>query len=381
MKTLIRNTIIGLILLSALSLAWGDQMPARRLLAREGKGYLERVGTQLVLHLRGTPKEMGHQYGVLLREDIRANFRTLDRKGLWGLVPLHVLRKGLLDVVWQRESPFIPARYLEEMKALAAGAGVSFNKVRRLNSLPELFHCSGFALFGGATKDGALYHGRVLDYVVKMGLQDHNVVIITEPDGAIPYASVSYAGMVGVITGMNREGVSLGEMGGAGFGHWRGMPMSLLMRRALEEAHTLADAQRIFRTSRRTCQYFYVIGDSKIPGAVGVAATQKDIFFVQPNQAVKVLNVPIKDAVVLSLGDRYRTLTSRITRQWGNIDAAAARDLMRRPVARGDNLHCVLMAPKTQELWVAHASHTGQPASEQPYQYLNIEELMRHEPL
>ena len=33
-------------------------------------------------------------------------------------------------------------------------------------------NCSGFALFGSATKGGKLYHGRVLDYMTTIGLQD-----------------------------------------------------------------------------------------------------------------------------------------------------------------------------------------------------------------
>ena len=49
---------------------------------------------------------------------------------------------------------------------------------------------------------------------------------------------------------------------------------------------------------------------------------------------------------------------------------------MRRPVAMAHCLHTVLMSPRTGELWVAHATSDGQPASEQAYTYLNVRELM-----
>ena len=44
------------------------------------------------------------------------------------------------------------------------------------------------------------------------------------------------------------------------------------------------------------------------------------------------------------------------------------------------NLHSGLMSPKPAELWVAYATTTGEPASEQPYTYLNVKEIMAKEP-
>ena len=38
----------------------------RVLLGREGKGFLESIDGQLVLHTEGTPREMGFQHGKLL---------------------------------------------------------------------------------------------------------------------------------------------------------------------------------------------------------------------------------------------------------------------------------------------------------------------------
>ena len=83
------------------------------------------------------------------------------------------------------------------------------------NFLPELFHCSGFAVMNSATTDGTLYHGRVLDYKCDWHLQDHAVLIVAEPDGGIPFVNVTYAGFIGSVTGMNVKHVSIGEMGGA----------------------------------------------------------------------------------------------------------------------------------------------------------------------
>jgi hypothetical protein len=45
-------------------------------------------------------------------------------------------------------------RYLREMDAIAVAAGLDAEEVRLANFFPELFHCSGFAVFGEATGGG-----------------------------------------------------------------------------------------------------------------------------------------------------------------------------------------------------------------------------------
>ena len=95
-----------------------------------------------------------------------------------------------------------------------------------------MFHCSGFALSGSATKDGTLYHGRILDYGCDWRLQEHAVLTVAEPEGKIPFVNVTYAGFIGIVTGMNAKKVSIGEMGGEGLGHWEGVPMAFLVRMA-----------------------------------------------------------------------------------------------------------------------------------------------------
>ena len=55
-------------------------------------------------------------------------------------------------------------------------------EARLANFFPELFHCSGFSLFGNATVGGRMYHGRVLDYMRGVGLEQNAVVIVYQPD-------------------------------------------------------------------------------------------------------------------------------------------------------------------------------------------------------
>jgi len=332
-----------------------------------GSGRLVVRNGQRVALLQGTPLEVGYQHGKLLA----AEARRLADSVLYvaGIYYTVTKRRWFLDVLrdaWKRLEPHTPREYLDEMQGLANGSGLSPEEVRLANAFPELFHCSGFALFGKATVGGKLLHGRVLDYMTELGFQREAVVFVVKKRGAIPFANVGYAGFIGSVSGMNARQVAFGEMGGGGEGQWDGTPMAILMRMGLERARTLDEAIALFRDARRTCEYYYVISDGKGPSAVGVSATAGKIEFVRPGQPHPKLPTPLDDTVLMSAGERYRHLVERVKAKYGKIDERAALDLMKRPVAMRSNLHDVLFVPQDLVFYVANARGRS-PACDQPY--------------
>ena len=198
--------------------------------------------------------------------------------------------------------------------------------------------------------------------------------------GRIPFVNVSYAGFIGSVTGMNARHVSIGEMGGGGIGHWRGMPMALLVREALETGKDLDGAIAVFRDHPRTCQYFYVVADGNTNRAVGMEASWNRFRTIQPGQADPLLPKPVKDCVLLSAGKRYDELVRRAKAGHGKFDAAAALHLMDCPVAMKSNLHDVLFAPASTKFWVANATADLKPAAEQKYHSFQLSELLARRP-
>ncbi|MCA9064834.1 MAG: peptidase C45 acyl-coenzyme A:6-aminopenicillanic acid acyl-transferase, partial [Planctomycetaceae bacterium] len=222
-------------------------------------GRLQWIEGQRVATLWGTPEEIGTAHGQLLRAEAVRCIESV----LYTFGTAHVIRTGRwfrhdLDAAYARLSPHIPERHKTETRALAAALELDADQVEALNVFPELFHCSGFAVFGTATKDGTLYHGRVLDYMTTIGLQDACVTLIVRPNDHLAFANVGYAGFIGSVSGMNSAAVSLGEMGGRGEGNWDGVPMATLMRRALEECSTLQEVKSLWSNNPRTCEYYYV---------------------------------------------------------------------------------------------------------------------------
>lgn len=339
-------------------------------------GEMRWIDGQRVVLLKGSPEEVGRAHGELLRAEAG---RCIDSV-LYTFGTAQTIRTGRwfrndLDAAYKRLAPHIPERHKRETRAMAAALDLDPELVEALNVFPELFHCSGFAVFGSATADGKLYHGRVLDYMTTIGLQDSATTFIVKVDGQIPFANVGYAGFIGSVSGMNTEAISLGEMGGRGEGQWDGIPMATLMRRALEECSTLDEVMDLWKNSPRTCEYYYVFADGKTNRAVGVSALPDSIEFIHPGQTHARLGEGIADAVVLSAGSRLEKLRERVTQKHGQIDAEVGMWLMSRPVAMESNLHNVLFIPADGILYVANADHKH-PAAERPYVKLNLKELL-----
>ena len=341
-------------------------------------GELRLKDGQLLVLLSGTPTEIGTAHGRLLAPLVE---RTVDSTlYLVGLV--ESIEKGVwfqkdLEEAWTRVSPFIPPSQLEEMAALASACpGLSWREMRLANIFPEYFHCSGFALFGRATRGGELYHGRVLDYMTEIGLQHAAVTFVVRPARGHGFLNVGYAGFIGSVSGMNECRVSLGEMGGGGRYQWDGMPMAAMMRHALETCGTLDEVKRFWSSSPRTCEYYYVFADGKIPSAVAVQATPGEIVFLAPGESHPRLGDGIADAVVLSAGRRLAHLRQRVLDGHGTFDASGAIRLMDRPVAMRSNLHNALFMPQSLQVWIAHADE-GKPAAERPYVRYDLEPLLK----
>jgi hypothetical protein len=323
---------------------------------------------------------MGRQQGELLTKELHDVVdRIVYGVGVGSSFPKGRWFFGEIEAAHKRLSPFISDRTYREIDAMADAAGINRQEARLSNFFPELFHCSGFSLTGDATVGGRMYHGRILDYLKGVGLEQYAVVMVYQPDVGNAWVNCGYAGFIGSVTAMNARGISIGEMGGRGEGDWDGKPMAQLVREVMEQAGTLDEAIEIMRKGPRTCAYYYVISDGKTRQAVGIAATPTKFDVVHLGEAHPQLPDAVKDCVLLSAGDRYKTLVKRVKEGYGHFDAARARALMTRPVAMTSCIQAVLFAPDTLDFWVANADSQN-VASHTRYTHYNLHELLTAPP-
>ena len=147
------------------------------------------------------------------------------------------------------------------------------------NPLVSRAGCTAFGAWGGATDNGHLITGRNFDWEAAEVFSTNRIVEMCEPDDGIPFISLSWAGMAGVVSGMNRAGVSVTINGApSGLPKETATPVAIVARDVMQHAHNLAEAIAIVRQARVFVSTLWLVG-SKTDGRFVVvektpAATQ-----------------------------------------------------------------------------------------------------------
>ena len=371
-----------------------------------------------IIHLSGSPYAMGYQHGSVLRKQVQAsvaNVMAFVNRGLGIPVVGGWLARRALDRAWAKMEPFIPTRYSEELEGLADGAGIPLKTLRRVHALPERMAttCASFAAFGQATQDGRMIQARNLDWAIRADVQRYAAVFVHRPAGRIPFVSAGWLGFMGVISGINRQGISVGEIGaGTADSTLEGIPMPFLLRRVLEESDRLDQAVSLVQAAPRTGGYNYLFADAAEKKAAALETTRRRCAVFWADQegekardnpyAVLVPNAIFRSDWALdpevrdsqwacggnpkrpgleppigskAYGVRYWGQGQLIRRFYGKIDPETAMAIAR-AIAPSSNIQSVVYA--FPEMWVANAAGR-KAAALGKYVQLDLRDLLKKE--
>jgi hypothetical protein len=125
-----------------------------------------------------------------------------------------------------------------------------------------LIGCTSFALTGEAAENGHTLLGRAFDFEAGRLFDEHKAVFLVRETGKIPYASVAWPGLVGVVTGMNEAGVALVVHGGrAREVRSSGEPLVHTMREVMAGARTTEEALAILRAREPMVSHIVMLAD------------------------------------------------------------------------------------------------------------------------
>jgi hypothetical protein len=345
-----------------------------------GKGRLEVLPSGLaVLHVAGTPEEMGEQHGLLLKDAVRALVKDYLPKVLRGARENALARARLLE-------KRIPERHLREMKALAKAAEVEYDDILLGSVVVELFGlnmCSGAAASGPATADGRTIVGRNLEWPDHGILGQYGLVIAARPEGRRPFLSAGFPALTGVVTGMNGDGLFTAElvvMNGPptdAAAALKGVPYPILQRRILEECGTLEAAKALVAGSPRTVAQNLLLADP-VAGAVLECGADRCTVRPQKGGIVAVTNYydeadapPAGDPRYAGLCERFAAMASeKVT---ADSMEEAVRGASDKGLAAMLNLQCGVFCPGTLEVRV---SLGRPPAAKKPMTTLDGAKLL-----
>lgn len=229
-------------------------------------GSLYKSGMLNVLDLRGTYRQMGRQYGYLLKDQLNDLYRIaieeyfIGKKGL-SYETLNDTATALFNLY--------PNRFKEVIYGMAETSGMSTDKHILLNGL-ELYGmisgCSAIAAWGDYTKGGPLIFGRNYDWFDSYKeFAKYLTVTVLNVDSGIPCAIVTFAGIIYATTGINKEGLFLelnnGLPSGGELSYSNRVPAIINLLAFLLDYSTMEQLNAAFNSTRSNFTFIISVAD------------------------------------------------------------------------------------------------------------------------
>ncbi len=126
-----------------------------------------------------------------------------------------------------------------------------------------LVGCSSFAAWGDKSEDGTLILGRNFDFYAGDEFAKDKIVAFVKPEKGYPFMMVTWAGMIGVCSGMNNEGLSVTiNAGKSKIPLIAKTPISILTREILQYAKNIDEAIAIAKKRKVFVSESIMIGSA-----------------------------------------------------------------------------------------------------------------------
>ena len=323
-----------------------------------------------VVSLYGTWREMGRQYGMLMKDRLDEVFFFVNTIIEYSVGNAEKARS--IVAVQTAQTPYRIREFFEgaaETSGLTTEQLQAVNAVERIGGLPK---CSAAFCWGEYTS-GPLVIGRNYDYSDAFGLlKDDVVVTVYHPaDGSLATATVGYAGEIYAVNAINEKGIFLELNNGKPSANIKSPNSRITGTTALFsemfEADELEDWDLFFNTTNCSSSYIINVADSSRALSyewcpVDVKQGGKDLpdgllvstnYYVNPDWLFAVPS----DAASWEGLTRRKNLIALCEAEKGKIDEQAMMKIIGTPLEAGGaqnelTVYQIVAVPETRMMWL-----------------------------
>jgi hypothetical protein len=272
------------------------------------QNYLTKNKQQLwELYIKGNPLQLGYNNGALTKSLMQKQEEIFFSK-VEGFVPSKFKQKLLRGFLkWYNRKMYLNVRedFQAELYGLSQYSSDKYDFIapKYLRSLylhgaHDIGHamqdlmmvgCTSLAVWNENTEDGDLLIGRNFDFYVGDDFAKNKLVEFVEPEVGIPYLSVSWPGMIGVVSGMNKEGITVTiNAGKSKIPMTAKTPISLVTREILQYAKNIDEAIAIAKKRKVFVSESILVGSANDKKAVIIEVSPDNfgVYNVQNSSSV-----------------------------------------------------------------------------------------------
>ena len=278
----------------------------------------------------GGPFERGEAIGKLGADLLYQQEKAFADK-LFEMVPSSRYRAFLhyfITIFNRRLGASVPLEYRQEIKAMSASCthefddfGNPYERQMQYHSAHDIGHvmqdymlvgCTSFAVWGRESADSSLLMARNFDFYMGEEFAKNKLVLFEQPDSGYAYVSVTWPGMLGVVSGMNTEGLAVTiNASKLEVPSSSATPISILVKSILQYASNIEEAETIAASFKTFVCESILVGSANDGRAVIIEKTPSAMGIYSPEGRSESGRMTVDSSanVVSPLGDASSSAT------------------------------------------------------------------------
>ncbi len=352
------------------------------------------------LYIEGGPTELGVINGILSQELIQEQEDAFVEQ-IKVMIPSESYLKFLkYFLAWFNKDldDYIKQEYLLEIYGISGFAsenygfiGPKYDRILNYHAAHDIGHalqnmnlveCTAFGVWDERSVDSTLLIGRNFDFYVGDDFAINKIIAFVDPEKGYRFASITWAGMIGVVSGMNEKGLSItlnSAKSDIPFG--ARTPVSIIAREILQYASNIEEAVMIASARKSFVSESFLIGSAADHKAVVIEKSPDKTVVFDPDtnfivltnhfQSDSMINDPLNVENMENKTSVYRhERVMELLKEKSTINYLDAAQILRdrkgkggKNIGNGNELainqliahHSIIFEPENRRLWISTA--------------------------